>query len=196
MPDTQLILQEELSTPVARANDIQITDTDSMQEAVALLSELNRYQDRIEAEEAKVLRPLLDAEKAERNRWKPFKDLVKPAIALSRLKISQYQTQATQIAKASEEAIASRVGAGKGKLGLETAVAKIANINQPDAKVQTALGSVKFRETPTLKITDALLIPREYLMPDASKLLTDLKAGLKIAGATIEIVQTPINSRR
>ena len=86
------------------------------------------------------------------------------------------QTEQTKIAKAKEDAIASRVGAGKGKLGLETAVKKIEAIDQPSEHVATEAGSVKFRATRTLKITDEAKI-RDSLRPAVETGLVSLANG-------------------
>lgn len=175
-----------------KANSLAITDEQSMLEASHLLADMLTVSDRIETEKTKVMRPLLDAVNAERARWRPYESAIEPSIALLRSKISRYQTQSLQLVQETKDKIASRIGAGKGKLSLDTAITKAEAITRP-AKI---VGSISFRPSQTLKITDMTLIPREYLVPDESKLLTDLKKGIKITGATIEIVQIPVNKRQ
>lgn len=190
-----VIVQKEVQPLVVIAEKMTIVDAGSMEKAVEALSRLNQIHDRIEAEKDKVLGPLLEATKAEKARWKPVESLYEEAISIIRGKMSVYQTAETKRIKEEEARIAARVGAGRGKLKIETAVEKIENIDRVDKKVVTGSGLVKFRTDQKLKIVDETKIPREYLVVDEKKVLADLKAGKKVAGAEIEEVQVPVNYR-
>lgn len=188
-------IQSELSPVIAKAKAIIVTDHKSMERASLMLSELNKQNDRIDEEKQKVLAPLNQARTAEINRWKPVITILEVAIESLRATISRYQTEETRRVRAEEAKIALRVGDGKGKLQVETAVRKIEAIDTPEGKISTDAGVVKFREDKILKITNTELIPKAYWIVDEKKLLADLKAGATIAGAELDIQMTPINFR-
>lgn len=193
--DVAVVVQKEVQPLVKIAQKIEIVDADSMEEAVAMLSKLNQIHDRIEEEENKVLDPLKLAMKAEKGRWAGAKKLHEEAIGLLRGKMSTYQTAEVRRVKEEEAKIASRVGAGKGKLKFETAVEKIENIDRVEKKVVTSEGLVKFRTDKKLKITDQSKIPNKFWAVDEGLLLDALKRGDVVPGAEIEEIQVPINYR-
>lgn len=189
------VFQKEVSPIIEETQKMIIEDAVGMKAAVELLSRLNQFNDRIVEEKEKITVPLEQALKAERARWKPIEAEIKPAIDIVRGKMSDYQTAEIKRARDEEARIAARVGEGKGKLKVETAVKKFSEIERADKKVATDAGMVKFREDKKLKIMDESLIPREYLIVDERKVLADLKAGKSVMGAILETVQTPVNFR-
>lgn len=188
-------IQTEVSPIVTKAKAIVVKDQKSMEQASLMLSELNKHADRVEEEKAKVLKPLNAARTAEINRWKPVLTILDTATDYLRNTISSWQTAEVKRVRAEEEAIANRVGEGKGKLKVETAVRKIEEIDAPDARVSTDAGTVQFREDKIVKITDESRIPREFLVVDEKKLLEALKAGVSVPGAELDIKMTPVNFR-
>lgn len=188
---------------VQRFEGKEIETPKDMEDAGVILSELNKIVDAAEEEKQKVLKPLNAARAAELARWKPFETYFKPIIEVVRGKISKYQTAATRAADEEAARIALRVGEGKGKLKVETAVRKIDEIDKPASVIETSAGKVKFREDKVLKITDmSKLMGFVIRTQDFSfvqildaKLKARLVAGEEIPGAEIEVVQTPINFR-
>ncbi len=193
--DSVAVYEKESTTLAEQAEVLMIVDADSMKSAVSMLSLLNTKNDAIEEEEDKVVAPLKQALKAEQARWKPIKTALGDAIAVIRSKMTVFQTAEIRRAKEEEAVIAARVGAGKGKLKVETAVKKFGEIARADKSVISDAGMVKFRTDKKLKIWDETLIPREYLLVNETKILATLKAGTPVEGCAIEEVQTPINIR-
>lgn len=189
------VIQQELSPVVVKAKAIVVKDQKTMESASLMLSELNKFADRIDEEKQKVLKPLNTARTAEINRWKPVLGPIEEATDYLRKTISMFQTAETKRAREEEARIAERVGDGKGKLKVETAVRKIENIDRPEEQVATEAGLVKFREDKVLKITDETKIPREYLVVDEKKLLEALKGGVTVPGAELDIKMVPVNFR-
>ena len=189
------LIEHELSPIASRAISLTIKDDAMMKEAVVLLSTLNRWNDKITEEKEKVTRPLNEALKAERLRWKPVETVYQDAITRLRTNMTEYQTRLTAEHKAQEEAIAKRIAPGKGNLKLDTAIAKLDKLPTVEKEHATDAGLVQFRETATLKVTDIGLIPALYFELDKAQLLKDLKAGKVVPGAEIEIIQTPVNYR-
>lgn len=189
------VFEKEIDPIASEAEVLTIVTQEDMAGAVTLLSNLNRSLDKITEEKEKVTKPLNEALKAERGRWKPFETKLESAISTIRSKMSSYQTESARLAKIEEEKIAARIAPGKGNLSMETATKKIDEIERADKSVATDAGLVKFRTDKKLKITDALIIPREYLVVDEKAVFEALKKGAAIPGAEIEEVQTPVNIR-
>lgn len=192
----EITIAKEISPMVVKAEAYEITTPKDAEGANEMLSQLNLTLDRVEAEEAKVLRPLLDAEKAERARWKPMKDQLKPAIATLKSKLGIYQSEAIQAAQDEAERIAARVGEGKGHLKPETAIAKMEAIDTPSASIATASGSLAFRATPDFEVMDLSLLPIEYHLADEIAIRKNMKeSGPKLPGVRYFTRQVPVNSR-
>ena len=191
----EISIAKEVSPIVSKAVELKIVDSETLKVGVELLSVLNQWNDKITAEKERVTKPLNEALKAERSRWKPVETQNSEAIEHIRDEMSKYQTEMVRKQKEEEQKIANRVREGKGGLKIETAVKKIEALDVPDKEVATEAGLVQFRETIILKIIDISLIPREYFELDESKLLKDLKAGKQVSGATTETLQVPVNYR-
>jgi hypothetical protein len=193
---TDLTIYEKQINPITKkAEAIIIDDSRSMKDAVELLSTLNKKNDEITEEKEKVTKPLNEALKAERGRWKPFETILDGAIATLRSKISTYQTEQSRIAEAEAEKIAARTKEGKGNFSTETAIKKLQEIEKPEEAVSTDAGTVKFRTRPKLVIDDESLIPREYMIVVENMVIAALKAGTQVPGAHLEEVQTVVNYR-
>lgn len=185
---------EKKAIPLAeQAESFVITNKDDMTGATVLLSKLNKYHDSVVEKREEVTKPLNLALKNARAMFDPIEKPLVQAIKTLRVTISIYQTNELRKAQEEEEKIAARIGEGKGKLKIETAMAKIDDVKKPDRKIATDSGMIKFRTDKKLKVIDALLIPREYLVVDEKAVLDALKKGKTIPGAQIEEVQTPIN---
>lgn len=191
----ELEIIKEIQPLAFKAQSLEINNPESLKEATSILSRLNKLNDSVDEERSKVLRPLLEATKAERARWKPAEEYYKSAIEAIRLKMTQYQTNLVQENKAKEEAIASRIGEGKGSYKFETAVRKIENLPTIEKETATEEGLVQFREKKQLKVTDITLIPDLYWRINEELILNDLKNGLPVPGVEIEIIQVPVNYR-
>lgn len=196
-------VDKKVASLVAGIEKLEIATPKDMESATVLLSNLNKTLDGIVADREKITKPLNESLKEVRSRYKPAETQLNGWINILRGKIGYYQTEQTKIANAEAEAIAARVGEGKGSFKPETAARKIGEIDVPDVKVETAAGSIRFRTDKVLKITDRQKI-KEYVVNkndwsfmaiNERKLLEDLKAGKVVDGAEIEEVQTPINSR-
>lgn len=190
-----LVLHQAIAPVVEEAQGLVIKDGKGMKVATEMLSFINKIGDRITAEKEKVTKPLNEALKAERGRWKPVEIVYEEAIGIIRGKMIEYQTAEVKRVREEEARIAERVGEGKGKLRVETAVKKIGEIDRADEKVRTESGMVKFREDKVLKIVNEGLIPREYLIVDEKKVLDVLKKGGKVLGAELEVKMVPLNYR-
>lgn len=190
-----VVIKKELVPIAKKAMEMEIVGDKTMIEAVAILSKLNQFNDRVTEIKETVTKPALEILKVERARWKPIEMQYQEAIESLRFKMAIYQTRLVNKKREEEEAIARRIKPGTGNLSVEKAAEKIDALEVVEKEIATADGLVQFREKPELKITDINLIPREYLVVNEKLLLQDLKEGKVIAGAEVGMVQVPVNYR-
>jgi hypothetical protein len=193
--DTQLELYTKEVDPVlSRGLAMSIATPEELTEATEILSQVNKAMDQVKSEKEKVLAPLREAANAEKARWEPLESRFKPVIDRLRGLMGAYQTMVLQKKREEDAKIAARVGDGKGKFKVETAIRKMGE-NAPEEKIETAVGGLSFREKKQLKITDETKVPKQYWIIDEAAVFEALKAGEVIPGAEIEIVQIPVNKR-
>lgn len=167
--------------------DLVVKNDSDLEKASVLLTSINKVLGSIEGEKNKVLKPLNEAVKAERARWKPIETVYEDMVAGIRSKMSIYQTDKFNKAKIDARGIADLMG--KGKFTVESVQDKLAQIEQPKKKV----AKVSFREDRVLKIVDESKIPRKYLVIDKTAVKDDLKNGIDVPGAILETVLVPVD---
>ena len=195
MTNVVAIVESEVSPLVREAQSIIITSPKDMSAAVSFLSKLNVQLDRITTEKEKVTKPLNEALKAERGRWKPLETVLESAIASVRTVITRYQTEESKRAAESAAKIAARVGEGKGHLKAETAIKKLSEIDKPEERVATDEGTVKFREVQKFAVEDMSKLPIEYHLADEVKIRAVMREGKELSGVRYWTEQSPINMR-
>lgn len=189
------IIEIEVSPIVAEAQLMSIETKQDMLSATEALSKLNVLNDRLIADKETITKPINKALKEIRSKYKPLETLLDTAIGLIRGKMGTYQTQMLKAAKEEEARIAARIGEGRGKLKIETAVAQLEDIERADRLVETDSGSIKFRTVQVLKIIKEQNIPRLFLVPNEKLILFKLKQGETVEGCVLEEQQVPINYR-
>lgn len=180
---------------VAADRIVEIMGEKDMRVATEVLSQLNRYADGFKAEKKKLETPAKATIDAIKALFKPIELEVNPRIEHMRELMGEYQTKVMAEQAEKVKKIADRIGDGKGKIQFETAMTKIANIEEVATNIVTAEGGIRFRTDKKLKIVNSGLIPREYMVPDEAAILIALKAGIEIAGCEIALVSVPINTR-
>lgn len=180
-----------LSPKIAEFKPFMITSTEHMEEATASLSLLNKELDRIVTDKEKLTKPMNEALKEVRARYKPFEAQLEDAIRQVRAQMSLYHTQQTEDARIQAEKITNRIGEGKGKIKIETAMNQLANIDTPPATLSSQHGSVSFREVTKCEVKDITKVPYEYLEADLTAIKKQLP--LKITGVRYWTEQQPIN---
>lgn len=189
----EIAIQKEASPLVEKAKALTIKKPADMEKASDMRSSLKKMAAKIDTEKNKVMRPLLDAVAAERARWAPAEKAIKEALSFVDRSMIDYQTEQQAIADEKAAKIEARIGKGKGKLGLDTAVAQIEDIDKPEAVITSEVGGTKFRAHNVLIVDDITKIPFEYLLVDESKLKAALLDGVNVKGAHIKVEQRPVN---
>lgn len=178
-------IQKDLPSVVQQSKALKITSPKELEDATELLSSFNRFNDALIADREKITKPLNEALKEVRAKYKPTETSLAEAIGIVRTKMGQYQ----MLLLAEQKKTADKLA--KGELSLEDATLSV-----PVQKVATQSGSIAFKAIATLKITDAKKIPSKYLVPNEPLILADLKAKKKVPGCEIEMIQSVINRRK
>jgi len=190
---------EAVSQKVTGTADIilslSIKDDKDMAYASELLSKANKHADEIKADKEKLTKPLNAVLTLIRKKYKPVETELEKAIKHLRKEIGAYQTKKDDEAEEERARIASRVGQGKGKLKIETAAKQIAAVEGPDKKVETASGSISFREDYEITVVNIREIPEQFLSVDEAGIKKALKAGGTVPGIVGKKIKVPINRR-
>lgn len=188
-------LYKSVSVITNQALSLTIKGAGDMTQASAMRESLKKKLKEITAKKDEVLQPLLEATKAERSRWKPAEDKINQAIEQIDGAMSKYQTAQRKIELAKEEAIANRIGEGKGKLSAEKAVAKLDDMKRVDNKVSSDAGATAFVTVPKFKLVDLSKVPVQYHLLDEVAIRKLMIAGVKVEGIEYYTVEQPRSSR-
>lgn len=189
----ELTITKEINPLLLKAQTLEITSPKDMISATEILSQANKFLDKLTEDKEKMTKPINELLKEIRAKYKPNEEILTNIIKNIRLNMSTYQTEQLRLKRIDDEKIAARVA--KGTLKVDTAIAKMEENQGPDQTIASDSGQIKFRTDKKLKITDPLAIPREYLEINEKEVLDALKLGKSIPGAEIELIQIPINSR-
>jgi len=175
-------LELAIKPVLAKAWSVTIKGDSDMRYAVENLSSLNRYLDEVTSQREAITKPLTAALKSARALFKPIEERLGGAIGSVRAEMSRYQT--LEVVRVENEAskIAKRVGEGRGKIGIETAVRKIGEIDGVASSVIGDNGMVKFRSVRKFEILEVDKVPREYMVVDEIAVRKAMLAGVEIAG--------------
>lgn len=168
---------------INQASTLVVIDNNSMIQAGTLLGKIKTFKKELKEEEDTLTETHLTEIAKVRAIYKPKRDKIESAIKYISEQVNTYQTEESKRAIAEAERVAARLE--RGTIKMETAVRKMEEIVKPIESVDTADGKIKFRTVQKLEITDAKLIPREYLIIDEAKVLASLKEGKAVPGAII-----------
>lgn len=193
MKTKDLTIIKEINPVIAQVSSIEIVSSEDMQNATSTLSQLNKYLDAMTVEKERLTKPINEALKEIRSRYKPTEQLLEEAISDLKSKMSSFQTLALAEQRKEEEKIAKRLA--DGKLKVETAIKKISEIDAPEAKVATEEGSVGFRTVKKFEIMDLILLPIGFHLPNEPKIREAMKSGIELPGVRYYEEQSIINRR-
>jgi len=188
-------IKKTVNPHIVNAERLVIDDELTMKAAVELLSNLNRYNDKIGEEKEKITEPAKQIVKVENARWKPLEDTFKTAIALVRGKMIAYQTEQTRKADEDAAKIAARTKAGKGNLSLDSASKRMDEIVVPEKKVEATSGGVRFQPVKCFEVVNLAMVPIQYHLANEVEIRAQMKLGNEIPGVRYYVEQRPVNNR-
>lgn len=195
MSDNKIVLTSEEVKALDYTQAFIVSNADEMQEATSVLSKLNQGLDRLTDDKEKLTKPINELLKEIRGRYKPFETKFEEAINYVRRAMIDYQTEQKRLAKIEEDKIISRIGEGKGKLKVETAIKKISEVDKPESKVIADEGSVKFKTVKKFEVTDVSKLPVEFLLANEVAIRKAMTEGKEITGVRYFTEEVPVNSR-
>ena len=189
--DIALIKKSIPNTLLSEVEKIEVSDTKSLSLATDKLSQINSYLDKVVAWKEAKTKPLNSALRVIRAETKSLETMLESAVTIIRAELSRYATavEADRLAKSAK--IEKRLESGS--LGIVKAVEKLGALEVLPDKVETASGSLQFRDKLFLEITDLALIPRTYMLPNEPLILQEIKDGVVVPGAVVKIIKISYN---
>jgi len=176
---------------------LEIKNEKDMSQATELLSQLNLKASEVKKDKEKLTKPLNTVLKDIRGRYKPMETQLEKGIKHIRSVMGIYQTEKEEQAEAEREKIVARVGQGRGKLKVETAVSKMAEVTGADVKVAGESGSVTFKKDYEIISVNKREVPEDFLIVDEVGIRKLLNAGSEeVAGVVAKKIKVPINRRK
>jgi len=187
------VVQKKVAGTAEVIMRMTIKTDDDMVSASELLSKANSHAKEIKADKEKLTKPLNAVLLLIRKKYKPVETELEKAIKHLRSEIGAYQTRKDDEAEAERMRIAGRVGAGKGKLKIETAAKQMAEVDAPDRQVVTESGSISFKDDYEITVVDIYKIPEHFLSVDEAGIKKVFKAGGTVEGVSAKKIKVPIN---
>lgn len=175
------LVRTQASKALAAATALEIKTPEDMVAATDHLSKMKSVAKMIKARKEAITKPLMEALNSARDLFKPIEQDLASAEGTIKTKMLAYNAE--QDRKAEEERIRLAKRVEKGTMKAETAVAKMENIQDAPTTTTGKVGQVSTRTVKKYRVTNESLIPREYLMPDMSKITEALKVGKDVPGA-------------
>lgn len=210
----EITIKKELQQVAVEAMELKIKSHGDLLVATDILSKLNQFNDRIQEEKEKITKPLNEALKAERARWKPAEKWSEEAIDHVRSEMTSYQTLITNEQKDKEKALADKLD--KGELSIEETITAISSVETPAKNIATMSGDVRFAEVKCFEIMDPMMmfvkeildhnkkhkdfiidhnIFNKYFTVNESEVRKAMKEGVELPGVRYYTEQQPRNFR-
>lgn len=194
----EITIKDEVSSLVGGINDLVIASPEQMAEATKTLSKINKIRDNIKEEKEKLTKPINEALKEIRLRYKPAEDLLDFTVTELKKKMGSYQTLALKEQSEQVQKIADKVS--NGKLKATTAIKKLSELDSVEQKIKTDEGSISFRTDIKWEVTDILALANFdkglYVEPDHTAIKEALKNGIELPGVKSWTEQNIINRRK
>ncbi len=187
------VFQKQINPVIQKAEELTIKTAEDMGIAVETLSNLNKFTDKVAIEKAKIIKPLMEAVKVERDRWRPLETLYGEAVEVLRGKMTKYQTLSVNKAFEKGTKIAEEVASGK--IDLDKAIGKLAKIEDSPKKLVTDAGSVNFIAVKKFEVVDMFKLPMKYHIANEPLIRTAMKEGVELEGVKYWTEQQVRNTR-
>jgi hypothetical protein len=186
-------IEKTVSLVSKKVADLVIKDATTMATASEYRSQLKEYAKAIKEKKAEVLDPLNETLKKFKGWFKPVEDKCEANLTIIDNKMVAYQTAKIAKEKAEEAKIVAKMESGK--IGIDKAVDKLAQIDRVDKKVETDSGSTSFIEHQCFEVMDVNMLPVEYILPNEVAIRSAMKEGKQLPGVRYYTEQRPRNAR-
>jgi len=176
-------LKGRVSKLETQANAVTISTQEDYTAAVDLVSRLKDAGSKIKASKESVTKPLNEALRNTRELFAPIEEQFAKAEAIVKTKLLDYKRKIDAEARVAEAKIAARVE--NGTMRLDTAERKLDAVERVENTTRGKVGEVQVRVIKKVRIVDAAVLPREYLIPDEVAIRRDALGGKTIAGVEV-----------
>lgn len=192
--DTMALAQREATNAttaaqqvLAAAEALVVQDSDTAASAAAFIKRIKSVRDEADRARKSITAPLDAAKKAAMALFKPGFDVCDAAEAKARGKLVAYERvreeeerRAREAAEAAQREAEAKLAKAKSAKAIAAAQEQLAEAAESKALATVqfaapAAAGVSFRLLPRGEVTDAAVLPREYLMPDVTKLIEATK---------------------
>lgn len=177
------VIKGQVSKLENQVQELVVDSPETYSQAVDLVSKLKETGSKIKDQKESITKPLNEALRNARGMFAPIEDSFEKAEALIKRKLLDYKRKVDEEARKKEEAIAKKVEAGNMKL--ETAEKKLDNIQRVDNTTHGETGKVSIRKVKKVRIVNADLVPRAYLVVDEVLVRKDALSGIAIPGVEV-----------
>lgn len=175
------VVRGQATKALAAANELVIQTDADMESAADVLSKIKKVGKLIKERKEQITQPLNDALKSARGLFAPLEQNHEEAERVIKNKMLAYQREVADRNRIEQERVAARVE--KGTMKQETAVAKIESQQEVKKQAEGKVGKVTTRKITKYRVVDETKLPREFLIPNISKINEALKAGQEVSGA-------------
>ncbi len=136
------------------------------------------------------IKPLKEHIKAMDGYFKPSTLVLEQADRMIRNKLSAYQMDLARKAELKKEKILEKME--DGRIDIHKGTAQMAKVDLPNTPKRMDEGTVSYQTRREVTIVDELKLPRDYLIPDLTKIRKVALAGINIPGVEVTEMKTPV----
>ena len=156
LKDKTITYSKAISPFITASQELKIASQSDLIRATDILSHLNQFNDKIQEEKERITKPLLEALRVERGRWKQLEETYKNSINTMRTKITDYESTLQQIIEKEEKQITADLE--KGIISPEEILERVENMQEENKKIEGKTGSISFIDVLDFEIMDIALI--------------------------------------
>lgn len=190
LADKAEVYKRNITPILTQAQELYIADAEGLNNATILLSRLNKINDAITTEKEKITKPLNQALRVERERWKLVEVMYESTIGLVKTKIGSYYEELEVKLLEDEKKVAK--GLEDGTITDCEAMQVLHNI---DKTIETVEGSITFVKIKKFEVMDLTMLPYEYLLADEAMIREAMNEGKELPGVRYYEEQTIRNNR-
>jgi hypothetical protein len=179
------VVKTQVSKALQAAQALQITSQQELTAATDVLSKIKTVGKIIKEKKEAITRPMNEALKQARALFAPIEENYEEAERVIKSKMLAYQQEVDRKAREEQAKIEARVE--RGTIKPETAIKKVAAIENVGTTVSgNRGGEVQFRTVRRAQIENEALLPREYLIPNVTKINEDaIRKNIEIPGVKV-----------
>lgn len=161
-------LKPDIESVKKTAIALTIENDADMEKAADILHILTKIEKAVLEKKETVTRPLMKALSAARDLFKPLENDYTETKKSVKAKMLAYQIEKDEKIQKEKDRIAARVE--KGTMRGDTAVKKMEEIGETGKATTGSVGRASVRTVRKVRIIDPEVIPREYMVPDLTKI--------------------------